>query len=253
MDESTHVEYHRVSILAIIAFLLGIISSGALIGKVLLALPVTGLGVGLLAISKINSSEGHYSGRKLAQWGIFFSVLFGVAAIARPPIFQEIVGRQSQKFAQDWLQLLVHGNSKQALKYVSMKAKSQLAPRDSQGKPDFKDDMVEEVILQNFCAQPIIQQLQAAGMQTVIRYEQTVAKPMPTDRQIGVVQIFSIRSNEIEPQTSTASQDSSSQDLSALDSSARGSLFVQLYLTRSRTTEGQTAVWLVNRWEQGSL
>jgi hypothetical protein len=38
MDESTHVEYRRVSVLAIFALLLGITSSGALIGKVLLAL-----------------------------------------------------------------------------------------------------------------------------------------------------------------------------------------------------------------------
>ena len=248
MDESTHVEYRRVSVLAILALLLGITSSGALIGKVLLALPVIGLGVSLLAISKIHASEGLYSGRALAQWGIFFSVLFGVAAVVRPPLFQEVVGRQSKTFAQSWLQLLVQGESKQALKHVGMKTKGQLAPLDSQGKPNVEDDMAEEVILQNFCEQPIIQQLQAAGKQASIRYEQTVVKPLPTDRQIGVVQIFSITGNDLEPQTTTDSPDSSS-----LDSSSPAPLYIQLYLTRSHATGGQPAVWLVNRWEPASL
>jgi hypothetical protein len=258
MDESTHVEYHRVSLLAIIAFLLGITSSGALIGNVLLALPVVGLGVGLLAISKIHSSEGHYSGRALAQWGVFFSVLFGVTAVVRPPLFQEVVSWQSKTFAQSWLQLLTQGDSKQALKYVGMKTKGKLVPRDSQEKPNVEGDMMEGVILQNFCEQPIIQQLQAAGKQANIRYERTVVKPLPTDRQIGVVQIFSITGNDLEPQTTTTALDSPSQGSSSQGSSSQGSsspapLYVQLYLTRSHTTEGQPAVWFVNQWELACL
>ncbi|MEO2046757.1 MAG: hypothetical protein ABGX16_09320 [Pirellulales bacterium] len=238
MDESTHVEYRRVSVLAILALLLGITSSCALIGKVLLALPVIGLGVSLLAISKIHASEGHYSGRALAQWGLFFSVLFGVAAVVRPPLFQEVIGRQSKTFAQSWLQLLVQGDSKQALKYVGIKSKGQLAPVDAQGKPNVDGDMAEEVIFQNFCEQPIIQQLQTAGKQASIRYEQTVDKPLPTDRPIGVVQIFSITGNDLESQITT-------------DSPAP--FYVQLYLTRNHANKGQPAVWFVNRWEPASL
>ena len=76
----------------------------------------------------------------------------------------------------------MQGDRKQALKYVDMKAKGKLVPRDSQEKPNVEGDMVERVILQKFCEQPIIQQLQAAGKQANIRFERTVVKPLPSDR-----------------------------------------------------------------------
>ena len=167
MDDPTLTEYRRVSVLAILALLLGLAASAALIGGVLLALPVAGLGVGLLAIVKINSRAEHLSGRALAQWGIFFSMLFGVAAVVHPLLFQEIVDRQGRSFAQSWLELLATGNTKQALKYVDMRTKSQMAPRDA-GKPAADVD-IEAEIFKAFQQDPIVQQLRSAGKQARIR------------------------------------------------------------------------------------
>jgi hypothetical protein len=235
MEDPTLAEYRRVSVLAILALLLGLASSGALLGEVLLALPVVGLGVGLLAIAKINASDKHFSGRLLAQWGIFFSVLFGVAAVARPLLFQEIVDRQAQSFARDWLELLVAGNVKQALKVVDMSAKSPMVPRNTRGKPAANDDIdIEAKILEVFRQDPIVGQLQTAGKQARVRYEQTVSKPISTGRQTWVTQIFSITGKQSDGENPTDQQNS---------------FHVRLHLQKTRTTGNRVAFWSVLKWQ----
>jgi len=233
MDDPTLTEYRRVSVLAILALLLGLASSGALIGKVLLALPVIGLGVGLLAISKINASDSHFSGRRMARWGIFFSVLFGVAAVVHPLLFQMIVDRQGQSFARSWLELLVAGNVEQALEVVDKSAKSPMDLRNTRGKPAAGTD-IEAEYLKGFRQDPIIGQLLAAGNQAQVRYLQTVSKPMSTDRQTWVTQIFSVTDRHSDGENPT---------------DRHNPLPIRLHLQKTRTTRNHVAIWQVLQWQ----
>ena len=233
MDDPTLTEYRRVSALAILALLLGLAASAALIGGVLLALPVVGLGVGLLASAKINSRAGHLSGRALAQWGIFFSLLFGVAAVVHPLLFQEIVDRQGRSFAQSWLVLLATGNTRQALKYVDMRTKSQMAPRDDLGKPAANVD-IEAEIFKAFQQDPMVHRLRAAGKQVRIHWEQTVSKPQSAGRKIWVGQIFSVTGNDSAGATPTDPQ---------------RPFYVRLHLQKMRATGSKPTVWTVGNWQ----
>jgi|GEM_PF-5587662 len=233
MDDPTLTEYRRVSVLSIIAFLLGIASSGALLGGVLFALPVAGLGVGLLALAKIQAADGHFSGRALARGGIFFSVLFGIGALIHPFLFQQIIDRQCRSFAQGWLELLVEGNGEIALNYVDMAAKSGMVPRSAQSKMAASKD-IEATIRKAFLEDPLIRQLEATGKSARIRYERTVSKPQSLGRQTGVTQIYSV----------------TGKDAQGENSSARHAPFqVQLHLLKTYTSGGYPAYWTVGNWQ----
>ncbi len=238
MEDPTLTEYRRVSVLAILALILGLAASGALIGGVLYAVPVAGLGVGLLALAKIKSSAGNSSGRALAQWGIFFSVLFGVAAVAHPLLYQELIGRQSRSFGQSWLELLTAGDAKQALAYVDMQTKGQLVPRKTREKPVINDDFKAK-IFQAFQQEPVVQQLQAAGKQAHVRYQQTLAKPQLASRFAQVTQIFSILGNDSASVAATGNNPAASPR----------PFYVRLHLKKIRSAGTEPALWVVSNWK----
>jgi len=238
MDDLVVTEYRRVSVLAVLALLLGLAASGALIGGVLFALPVLGLGVGLLAIAKIESGDGSVSGLRLAQWGIFFSVLFGAAAVVHPLLFQEIVDEQSRSFGRNWLEILTAGDTEQALKRVNTRAKGQLVPKDARGKPT-PTESIEVAILEAFQKTEIVQKLREAGKRARIRYERTVSVSRPAERQTWVTQIFSVTRD-----------DSASSDSEGKNRSERPSLFhVQLHLQKNLATKNLSSAWTVGNWE----
>jgi hypothetical protein len=73
----TNLDYVAVNQTAIVAAVLGVLSATALLGWILLAIPLVGIAFAIVAIRQVNDSGGTQTGKGLAVLGLLLSVLFG--------------------------------------------------------------------------------------------------------------------------------------------------------------------------------
>lgn len=139
-------DYQSLSPLAALAFALGVLSPAALVTPLLLIVPVTAIGVALLAFAKIRASGGALTGTRLAQWGMALAVGFTVTAIVRDPVRNALMHRQTQAVAEQWLTLVAGGQFADSLKLLDAQAVQSLAPRPHDEEPGQKRPSAEEVL-----------------------------------------------------------------------------------------------------------
>lgn len=95
-------QYRPVSGLAVAALLLGAASPAAFISPLLLAVPLVGAAVALIATAKIRSSHGGMTGINLARTGLVLAVLFGVASATRLVVRDSLMQRKAEVPGVAW-------------------------------------------------------------------------------------------------------------------------------------------------------
>lgn len=128
--------YTSLSSLAVFALLLGLASPVALFAPLLAVVPFVGILCALFALTRINSSAGGLSGKKLAYWGLALSVLCVVAAPLRIQMRDTLYGRQADSAARQWLELVSKNQTETALNRLSGNAVSGISgPPPAEGPP----------------------------------------------------------------------------------------------------------------------
>jgi hypothetical protein len=121
-------EYQSLSVLAVVALLLGVASLAALAVPLLLVLAAAALGFGLLALSAIRRSDGAMTGANMARLGMAVAVAAAAALFVRGAIRDSLLQSQAQAAAQDWIETLAAGRFEDARSMLSRSAVNSLLP-----------------------------------------------------------------------------------------------------------------------------
>ena len=114
-DADELVSYRSLSNLAILAFVLGVLSPLALVAPLLSVIPLAGLGVALLAIRKISVQPGVLTGMTLAKVALFLCVFSLVVAPTKSMVSAYFYRQQADLVARDWLQTIAKGDLENAV------------------------------------------------------------------------------------------------------------------------------------------
>src|SRR5262245_2800485 len=104
-DPEETAEYRQVSVLALISFVLGILSPLTFASPLLMAIPLFGIAFSILALRQIAGSQGGVSGRWAAVAGLFLCVISLVAPFSRDLVFRSVRTREAVSVGRDWLEL----------------------------------------------------------------------------------------------------------------------------------------------------
>src|SRR5689334_11203022 len=116
-DDSEEVaQYHSLSVLAIISLVFGLAAPLAFGMPLLVAIPLFGIAISILALHRIAASDGALTGSWMAVAGLFLCVACAVAPFTRDFIFRSIRIHEAQSLAQKWFELIVAGHPDQAFR-----------------------------------------------------------------------------------------------------------------------------------------
>jgi hypothetical protein len=105
-DADACTEYRSVSVLAVVAAILGLLSLLALVDPAGWLIPVAAIVVSVIAICRIRSREAAMIGKKAAVLGLVIALLSGSAAVSRWFAARFFVERQARGIAAAWFGLL---------------------------------------------------------------------------------------------------------------------------------------------------
>ena len=99
-------DYRRLSSLAVVAFVLGLLSVTAFISPYFFIFPVAAIGACLAAFNAVQRSDGTLTGKRLAAAGLALAVALTAAAQTRVVVRDRIYRREAAAAAAQWLDLL---------------------------------------------------------------------------------------------------------------------------------------------------
>jgi hypothetical protein len=112
--ESPAGAYHSVSALAIMALVVGLLSPLAFAHELWWALPLAGVALSLVAIVRIDRSEGMLIGRWAAVLGLAISLFCGAAAITQATTRRLWLAYRAEQMAERFVELLREGKPREA-------------------------------------------------------------------------------------------------------------------------------------------
>jgi hypothetical protein len=183
-DPEQITEYRTLSVLAIISLVMGLAAPLAVAAPFLLAIPLFGIAVSLVALRRIAVSEGVLAGRWAATIGLVLCVASAIMPISHDLIQRTIRVNQAEKFGRDWVALVTSGNSKEAFR-MTVDGTRPAPPPEPNAPP-------KPAPYETFVDQPVIKALQAAGAGADIRIRDTVGYQAATYRSITVRQLYSV-------------------------------------------------------------
>ena len=106
-DVQAIAEYRSVSVLAVLAAVLGVASASAIVTSSLLLIPLLGIIISLFALWRIAHSDGQQVGRTLALVGLALSLAFGSGVYVRGMMLSRLLGAEAQDWALQWCDLVL--------------------------------------------------------------------------------------------------------------------------------------------------
>jgi len=126
--ESELEQYRSVSVAAVVALVLGLLSPLGLLHPILWSIPLAGIAVALVALRQLHTEERQLTGRKAAWLGLALCLIFGAASPARHFGRGYFVRREAHQLANEWLGYLRSGDRLRAHQLIY--DPSQRAPLD---------------------------------------------------------------------------------------------------------------------------
>lgn len=191
-DPEQTTEYTTLSVLAIIAFVFGLAAPLAIAGPFLLAIPLFGIAVALVALRRIAVSGGVLSGRWLATIGLALCVASAFVPLSHSMIQRTIRQHQAELFGRNWVALVTSGELQKAF-HLTVDATRPTPPPEPNAPPKTSP-------YETFVDQPVIKALQAAGKDANIRIADMLEFQANSYRSIVVRQLY-----EVSPGTGASS------------------------------------------------
>lgn len=216
-------EYRTISSLAIVGLLFGLAAPLCFIMPLLMAIPLVGAAISIVALRQIAASEGALAGRWAAAAGLALCVASAAAAISHSQVTRYLHSQQAEAFAREWIALLLAGNADEAFGLTVEGARP--APPPEPGEP-----VPSETPREHFGHHPLVAALAAAGPDSTIHFDGTTSYESLRTGQLYVGQRFTIT-----PPTSAATDEAAkSEPIEAV-----------LTLQRFRSSSQRAARWLV--------
>jgi hypothetical protein len=160
--------YQSVSKLAVASLLLGLLSCMALISVAFWAIPVAGLALGGMALTRIRRDAPLLIGARAAWGGIFLSVLLGAAATADWLAYRSMIRGEARQVADQYFQYLRQKQPQLAFQFM-LPAGQRVAPGPDVWKR-YYDGSDQREGLEGFVAKPEVQTILTQGPKALIRY-----------------------------------------------------------------------------------
>ncbi len=162
-------QYRSLSTLAVVAFLLGLGSVLIFVAPALVAIPLTAIAVGSLALAKIHSSAGSLTGSLLARSGIVLAIVFTVAAFTHVYVRDSLSIRLASNVAQEWLSFVSTGEIDAALEVMTPSALLNLRPRpagEDLPEPPFDRQQAIEMLRED----PLVHAIEPAQKSAEVKF-----------------------------------------------------------------------------------
>ncbi len=227
--EAEVVEYSSVSIWAVLALLLAIVSPLVFISPLLMVVPLASCFLAVVAVLKIRSSDGTRSGMALARWAAVLAIVCMVAAPVRTALRDRLLLQQADKVAQHWLTLLAEDRIEEAIRNMDSKALQKLAGPPAPGAS---------------------QQLTLPQLAVLLRNDSL------TNSLVALKESSDSKKNRITFVSNGPLHGQSIQILYEIaapsgDQGAAEPQWVALTLKKKSLFEGQNALWFVTSWTGG--
>src|SRR4051812_34358136 len=191
-DEPEEVnEYRSLSVLALVSLIFGLAAPLAFGMPLLVGIPLFGIGISILALQRIATSDGTLTGRWMAAAGLFLCVAFAIAPFSRDYALRAIRLRDAQSFAQKWLETLIAGHTEQAFRLTfdgTRPPPSASAQPPMPGDPPPKADYFK-----TFLESPVIKAIQAAAANAEIVPGEVREYTPQTYRNLWIRQVFTVK------------------------------------------------------------
>ncbi len=171
-DGDPAVSYHAISPLAIIAFGLGLAAPAVYLHPVLLVVPLIGVGFSLAALSKISSSGGALTGRRLAIAALALSLVFAVAVPTEWLAVRWQLAKEADVAAFTWFDYL---RDHQPLQAHAMSFSPVSRPKPDRLARYYETHPETRRELEVFLDEPLSRALMALGPRATIRWYETVS------------------------------------------------------------------------------
>jgi hypothetical protein len=185
-------DYRTFSALALISLVFGIVSPLALAGPFLLAIPLFGIGVALLALRRIAVSGGVLTGNSAAMIGLVLCVASLFAPFSRDLAFRAMRVSKAEEFGTNWIALVKARQLERAfhltLEGARPPAKPQPAGQPGPGSPP----QPQKDPYQEFLDRPVIKALAAAGENAEIHPGAILQYDPQNYRRITIRQQYSV-------------------------------------------------------------
>ena len=222
-------EYRSLCGLSVVALLLGLASPLALLGPVLEIVPLAGVAVALMALAKIAASGDGLTGAAFARCGLVLAIVFGVALPVRALVRNELLIRQVDPIARDWMAQLAEDRFDVATDRLTAAAKARLQPpSDTPPTPDTPPPSLSETIaaLQSDRLTQALSDLAEQGELNFVHYGTAITQGRNE---------YGVRMEYLVSHTDQADADS-------------GALIVDIELLRSQRARAPDVGWQINGW-----
>jgi hypothetical protein len=189
-DPEQTTDYRTLSVLAIISLVIGLVAPLAIAGPFLLAIPLFGIAVSLVALRQIAVSGGVLAGRWAATAGLVLCIASAILPISHDMIQRAIRIHQAENFGRSWIALVTAGDQKQAF-HLTIDATRPPAPPEPNAPPQ-PNAPPKPSAYDTFVANPVIKALQAIGPNADVRIRETLAYQATSYRNILVRQLVAV-------------------------------------------------------------
>ena len=222
-------QYQSLSLVAVAALVLGILSPLVLITPILVIVPLAAVGLAIVALSQISASEGNLSGVGLARWGLVLAIVFGTASFTRNSLRDSLYREELTVAIEPWLDHVSQSQFDEAKKHMTFRSVKKFTtdlPVLSV-VPIYRDQLITEAFAQDKAIRSILGLLRPSSL------------VMVEDLSFSLVDFNLIGKN---PPNSRASC------LYRLQNLQDDSLLLRVVLVRSPSS-APPLTWLVDSWE----
>lgn len=152
-------EYQSLSVLAVVALVLALVSLGALAAPLMLVVAAAAVGFGLLALSNIRHSDGAMTGGNVARLGIAIAVATAAAIFVRGSVRDSLMQQQAAEAVQSWIQSLADQRFEDARDMLSNSAKTSLLPDPQTRQTAMTSAEANDILLRRLGEDPLTKSL----------------------------------------------------------------------------------------------
>ena len=192
-------EYPHVSRLAAVALLLGLLSVAALSSQFMWCLPVAGVIVAIAALRSIARAKENTLGRRAAVIGLALSLMFAAWAPLRYYVRLQILSRQAQEYAVQWIAFVQEGRLREAHQ-LQLPQYDRQAP-DTDLTEYYENDEIMGMEFKEFSKAPCIRKIVELGDKLRPRYlrDESIADETSYGSKLDVVtQLFALEPKEVD-------------------------------------------------------
>jgi hypothetical protein len=185
-DEPPEVsEYRTMSALAIISLVFGLLSPLCFVSPLLMVIPLLGAAFAIVALRRIEASDGGLAGRWAALAALVLCSATAVASISHDRVTRHLRSNQAEELARQWIGLLLAGQIEQAFQLTADGARPPAPPGPGEPVP-------KETPFETFTKHAIVKALSTAGVASEVRFNGMSSYRRLPSQQLIVQQEFSI-------------------------------------------------------------